>query len=257
MIPIDSHRVTPQILSLFDLSKPMMPRAFNVLEGLNRGQILVDDLTTPTWAVVREAIYGTLYIGGQFDAPLLASLIGHFRNIGDLGIGCWLDDPLNDLLLSRPDYDGRTLYFTERSLSSQKQPVQIPNGYILAARDRRYLTESFDYENTLQAFGTEENILQHTLGVVVLHEGRIVCEAATGAPTHGRIEVGVTTAEAHRRRGLAEAACARLIQMCEAEGYATWWDCAKQNIPSIRLAQKLGYINEREYRFMWWSGNKA
>jgi len=80
----------------------------------------------------------------------------------------------------------------------------------------------------------------------------VVCEAATGAPTHGLIEVGVTTHESHRQRGLATIACASLITRCEAQGYKTWWDCAKQNLSSTRLARKLGYQNEREYRYIWW-----
>jgi RimJ/RimL family protein N-acetyltransferase len=81
----------------------------------------------------------------------------------------------------------------------------------------------------------------------------VLCEAATGAPTHGRIEVGVTTAEAHRQRGFATITCATLIALCEAQGYGTWWDCAKQNTPSARLARKLGYQNQQEYRYVWWA----
>jgi RimJ/RimL family protein N-acetyltransferase len=119
-------------------------------------------------------------------------------------------------------------------------------------RDRILLEQSFDYESTLASFGTEENVLQQTIGVVILYEGKVVCEAASGAPTNGCIEVGVTTAEEHRQRGLATVACAHLIGMCEALGYATWWDCAKQNIPSIKLARKLGYHKERGYRYVWW-----
>lgn len=185
---ITAGQVTPEILALFDLSKPTIPRAFNVLEGVNRGHILVDDLVHPTWATVRDSVYGTLYFGGQMNAFLLVSLVNHFREIGEVGIGCWLNDPL---------------------------------------------------------------------GVVILDGYTVVCEAATGAPTHERIEVGVTTAELYRGQGFATIACARLIEMCEAQGFRTWWDCAKQNIPSIKLARKLGYQNEREYRYVWWSKNPS
>lgn len=92
-----------------------------------------------------------------------------------------------------------------------------------------------------------------TFGVALLHDGVVVCEAATGAATHGQIEVDVTTAEAYRQRGFATMACAKLIQLCERQGYATWWDCAKQNTASARLARKLGYQNEREYHYVWWA----
>jgi RimJ/RimL family protein N-acetyltransferase len=257
MISIPADHVTSDILALFDLTKPTMPRAFNVLEGIHQGQLLVDDLAHPTKAVVRESIYGTLYFGGQINAALVDHAFEHFHPLGEVGIGFWPDDPMNDLIPPSPDYDGRTLYFTERSQWIGEGPISLPGGYRLAARDRRLLRQSFDYDSTLPAFGTEENILQHTLGVVVLHEGNVVCEAATGAPTHGLIEVGVTTADAHRRKGLARAACTKLIQECEARGYNTWWDCAAQNTASVRLAQRLGYCNGREYRFVWWTGGKA
>jgi RimJ/RimL family protein N-acetyltransferase len=65
--------------------------------------------------------------------------------------------------------------------------------------------------------------------------------------------VGVSTAEPYRGRGFATIACARLIEMCEKQGYKTWWDCAKQNLPSVRLAKKLGYQGEPEYRYVWWA----
>ena len=252
MITLAQAQVTPELLSLFDITKPTMPRAFNVLEGLNRGDILVDQSAHPRWAVVRESTYGTLYFAGQVDATLVHMLVEHFRTLGEVGIGCWLDDPLNHMLPANPDYDGRTLYFTERSRSIAPQ-VQLPDRHSLAVRDRALLRQSFDYDSTVSAFSTEENVLQNTLGIAILYEDNVVCEAATGAATHGRIEVGVTTHEAHRGRGLASLACWRLIQMCEAQGYETWWDCAKQNTPSVKLARKLGYQKEQEYRYVWWA----
>jgi len=209
LLSISPGQITTTFTALFDITRPTMPRAFNVLEGITQGHILTDDLNHPTWAAVRENAFGTLYLGGQINKTLLESLITLFRQAGEVGVGCWLDSELNQMLLSAPDY-----------------------------------------ECTLRSFGTIENIMQYTLGFVILHDGRVVCEASTGAPTHGRIEIGVNTVESHRRRGLAAIACAHLIDACETNGYSTWWDCAKQNVPSTNLARKLGYQNEREYRFL-------
>jgi RimJ/RimL family protein N-acetyltransferase len=254
MLTISPHQVTPTITALFDVTKPTMLRAFNVLEGKVRGQILVDDLAQPTWALVRNLAYGTLYLGGQYTSTLLATLVKHFQHQGGVGISCWLDDPLNDMLPPNPDYDGATLYFTNRSatLAPLSAFSEIPAPYTLASRDKQLFAQSFDYESTLASFGTVEDVMRLTLGVVLLYESSVACEAATGAATYGQIEVGVTTAEDHRQRGLATVACAKLIEMCETKGYVTWWDCAKHNIASVRLAQKLGYQNEREYRYVWW-----
>jgi hypothetical protein len=69
MYTISPSQLTPTITALFDPTTPTMLRAFNVLEGTVRGQMLVDDVAQPTWALVRDAIYGTLYLGGQYTLP--------------------------------------------------------------------------------------------------------------------------------------------------------------------------------------------
>ena len=255
MIEITPEDVTAQIWDLFDISQPTMPRAFNVLEGMTRGRILVDDPAHPTRAVVHEGTFGTLYFGGHVDESLLAALVDEFRQFGDVGIGCWLEDPLNEMLPPHPDYDGSTYYFPQREQSMDLAPLMqdLPAGMRLVLRNERLLEKSYDYELTLASFGSVEKVMEHTLGVMILDGDAVVCEAATGALTHGRIEVGVTTARTHRQRGLAAMACASLIRECEARGYSTWWDCAKQNIPSVKLAQKLGYVHGREYRYTLWA----
>jgi len=252
MIPISAQQVTSEIVALFDITKPTAPRAFNVLKGVTRGQILVDDQVHPNWAVVREATYGSLYFGGEINASLISELVEQFRQVGEVGIGCWLEDELNDMLPSNPDYDGRAIYFPDCIANKELLNMQPPSGYTLGPRDQKLFEQSFDYQSTLDELGSLENVINLTLGVMVLYEDKVVCEAGTGAPIKGVIEVGVTTHEDHRQRGLATIACANLIARCEAQGYKTWWDCAKQNIPSTKLARKLGYQNEREYRYVWW-----
>jgi len=255
MIDLSPNHVPPAILTLFDVSKPTMPRAFNVLDGITNGQIVTDDPVHPTWAAVHEATFGTLYLGGSITPTLLAEIVDHFRQFGDVGIGCWPDDPLLAMMPPKPDYDGRTLYFTDRSQHIRLEDYieQIPSDCYLAPRDRGLIAQSLDYDLTLATFGSVENVLAHTLGVMLMRENVLLCEAATGAPTHGRIEIGVTTHEHHRKQGYATITCAQLIKVCEAQGYRTWWDCAKQNRASVALARKLGYHNEREYRFVLWS----
>jgi len=255
MIALSAHQVTSAISTLFDPSKPTMPRAFNVLEGTVRGQILVDDPVRPTWATIQDATFKTLYFGGHLNAALVETLVAHFRQLGSVGIGCWKEDPLAALLPPNPDYDGWTLYFTERSPEVALPPLihQLPAQHDLVLRDSALFARSVDYTSTLAAFGTVERVLHHTLGVSLLYKNELLCEAATGAPTHGRIEVGATTVEGERHRGLATITCAKLIALCEARGYVTWWDCAKQNEASVRLAHRLGYQNEREYRYVWWA----
>lgn len=254
MILLTPDAVSPALLALFDRDQPTVPRALSVLAGITRGQILADDPTRPGWAAVQEASYGTLYLGGRLTAPLVAELVAHFRQHGAVGLGCWPDDPLVSMLPPEPQYDGRTRYFPTRSPAVALALLRdaIPPGYMLAPRDEQLFAHSFDAGESIASFGSLAQALHHTRGVMVLHDGAVVCEAATGAAVEGRIEVGVTTHAEFRGRGLATAACAALIVACEAEGLATWWDCAAHNAASVRLARRLGFGEGGAYRYLEW-----
>lgn len=254
MISLSPEAVTPALVALFDLRHPTVGRALTVLAGVSQGEILADDAAAPRWAAVREATYGTMYLGGQVDGVLVAELLERLRQSGDVGIGCWPDDPLATVPLAEPQYDGRTLFFPVRSPEVALAPLfqALPPGYMLVPRDERLFAQSPDYADTLVTFGSLEAVMRLSRGMVILHDNQIVAEASTGAPAYRQIEVGVTTHEHYRQRGLATVACAALISACEAEGLATWWDCAAQNLASVRLAGRLGYGSGREYRYRWW-----
>jgi predicted GNAT family acetyltransferase len=60
------------------------------------------------------------------------------------------------------------------------------------------------------------------------------------------------THPAYRRRGLAAVVCARTIVECERRGNRTWWNAARANVGSVRLARRLGYRTERPYQTLIW-----
>jgi RimJ/RimL family protein N-acetyltransferase len=255
MLHICPDQVTPALLALFDPDMPTMPRAFAVLKGHVTGQIITDDPERPTWAAVRSPTFGTLYLGGTFDASLVRQLVGDLRQIGDVIVSRWPGDPLLALLPPQPDYDGWTLYFTNRPRYTGLETYlrQVPPECELRRVDRALFERSLDRDSAVAAFGSVEQVLAKSLGFFLMRGDEILCEAATGPAVLGRIEVGVTTHATHRGRGYATMTCARLIQACEEQGYDTWWDCAKQNVASAALARKLGYRTEREYRVLAWS----
>jgi RimJ/RimL family protein N-acetyltransferase len=259
MLSLTADRVTPALRALFDPDMPTMLRAFGVLDGHIYGQIMTNDPVQPAWAAVREATFGTLYLGGAFDQALLRQLIGDLRAKGDVLIGRWPDDALLQILPPQPDYDGRTLYFTDRSRDARLAAFleQMPPDCVLRRMDAALWERSLDRDTSLSAFGSREHVLEKSLGFFLMRDHEILCEAATGPAAQGKIEVGVTTHEAYRGRGYATITCARLIQACEELDYATWWDCAKQNLASVALARKLGYRTEREYRVLVWSQRSA
>lgn len=83
------------------------------------------------------------------------------------------------------------------------------------------------------------------LGVVALHEGKMVSGASSYSGYQGGIEIEIDTLEPYRRRGLAYACGAKLILECLERNLYPSWDA--QNKWSVALAEKLGYHFSHEY----------
>lgn len=83
------------------------------------------------------------------------------------------------------------------------------------------------------------------LGVVAVHQGKIVSGASSYASYRNGIEIEIDTREDYRRKGLATACGAKLILECLDKGLYPSWDAHTEE--SLALARKLGYTFDREY----------
>jgi RimJ/RimL family protein N-acetyltransferase len=101
-------------------------------------------------------------------------------------------------------------------------------------------------------FGSAERTLEKGFGFCLVKEHELLSEAFACAASLGMIEIGTITGEPYRRRGYATVCCAQLIRECEARGYRTYWNCAKDNLASAGLARRLGYQTEKEFRYVVW-----
>jgi predicted GNAT family acetyltransferase len=78
--------------------------------------------------------------------------------------------------------------------------------------DRTLLERSPKADANLNRYGSIDNFLDKGLAVCILHSDDIVSEAYADMAIMGMREIGIRTKEAHRRRGLATSACAKLIK---------------------------------------------
>ena len=56
------------------------------------------------------------------------------------------------------------------------------------------------------------------------------------------VDIGVYVLENYRRRGLATAAASLVARSVQSDALIPVWSCGSHNIPSLKLAQKLGFI---------------
>lgn len=96
-----------------------------------------------------------------------------------------------------------------------------------------------------RGYPSPEAYLRRGLGALALYRGAVVAASCAFLEYEGAVEVDIVTLEQHRRKGLALACAARLIELCVEQGLSPHWDA--QNAASVKLAEKLGYRVDREY----------
>jgi hypothetical protein len=251
IVQLSPIQLTPELKALFVATDPAALRCQAVLNGHAAGIIYTDHPETPCWGVLQEAAFGSIYLGGEVQAVFLHQLIGSLRQSGEVLVGMPADDPRWRLFPGGADYSGHTLEFTDRE-AAPELPV-IPPGCELRRLDAILAKEILDRNLLIRMFGSISQALTWGYGLCLLRDNSLLCEAFAGPAANGVIEIGVETQPHHMSKGYAFITCSHLIYWMEQLGFQTYWNCATGNIASSKLARKLGYHTQREYRLLAWS----
>jgi GNAT superfamily N-acetyltransferase len=237
---------------LLPVDLPTRPRASAVVDGVLAGRVWADDPARPTWAIVMENADGTVYVGGE---PSADELVGVLRGVttaaGDLIFGFrGPDDPVRGLLPGTPYWSGEAIDFLDRIAPDDEEEELAagpPAGLRLADLDAETLPGTEWYADTLVAYGSVEAWLERGVGRVLLDGGRVVAEAMAGPRVRGTLEMGVATRGPYRRRGCGTYVSRLVARACEDRGDRVWWNANASNLPSVRIARRLGFRTERRY----------
>ena len=127
------------------------------------------------------------------------------------------------------------------------EDMTVPAGYLLTGMDETaFEKHPFSHGRNYSswpAFQAEGS------GAVAYHDGEIVAAASSFLTLNRELELDVFTKENHRRKNLAAACVAHMLQECMKRGFTVHWDA--QNDISRHLAQKFGFEIETEYPVYW------
>jgi RimJ/RimL family protein N-acetyltransferase len=73
-------------------------------------------------------------------------------------------------------------------------------------------------------------------------EGKVVATSFVAARGQRYVDIGVYVLENHRWRDLATAAASLVARSTQSDGLIPVWGCGSHNLPSLKLARKLGFI---------------
>jgi GNAT superfamily N-acetyltransferase len=253
LMEIHPAQVTPAIRALFTHQMPTSIRCFAVLAGGNAGMIFVDDLTQPQVGYVWERDDGTLYPGGAVHAAGLSVMVDSLRQQSIVAMSFRDGDPMLDLFPPDPVAGAECLEL-ERPVrgSDLCSFLHIPEGFTVHRNSRELIEKSPRLDETIFRYGDLEHYLNTGLDVCIMHGDEYVSDAGADIEVDGVREAGVVTELAYRKLGFGTLAVAHLLAWCDELGVATYWDCVRLNIGSLKMARKLGFINERSYKRLAW-----
>lgn len=129
----------------------------------------------------------------------------------------------------------------------------IPPGFDLRPIDRKLLADTTLeghaglVEEIEECWPSRRHFLSDGFGVAVLEERRIACRITGEYPYPGHIGIGIFTEERYRGRGLATLATYAFLEICAERGIEPHWEAWKNNLPSVRVAEKAGFQNPVDY----------
>lgn len=101
-------------------------------------------------------------------------------------------------------------------------------------------------------WSSEGRFYEEGFGVLGVRASEIVCFCTAEYVGRRFCGVGIETKPGEQRRGIATGAAARFVQEACRRGLTPCWECLGTNLPSIRVAEKTGFVLESEETY--WIG---
>ncbi|MGD8998634.1 MAG: GNAT family N-acetyltransferase, partial [Anaerolineae bacterium] len=243
------------------------------IEGNNPGRIFVDDVHHPRTALALT-VEGYLLAGDHDNPETNAALRRLFKDRifpgevfvnGDSSVSLAVDPATWEAKLTEliPTHEVERLdryHYLCRGVSFDWRN-HVPEGYAVRRIDRTLLDdptlvfpdEVQEWIDVEQVWGTMENFLSKGISFVVLHDCEVVAWCTPDCVAGDRMDLGVITHPAHRRRGLAAVAVAASAEHCLSHGFtAVGWHCNADNVGSWRTAEKVGFERNRDYAYYYY-----
>jgi hypothetical protein len=110
-----------------------------------------------------------------------------------------------------------------------------------------------DLSGEIQAtWGNVDTFAAHGRGFCLLNGGELLSACLAVFASEAADEISTHTVEAYRRQGWGAVVAAAFIQDCLAAGRHPNWECWWENEPSVKLAERLGYIMVQDYPVCYW-----
>ena len=244
-----------------------------VAAGNNVGEVWVDDLLIPSFAIVwSEYLGGFSFMGTSYNnidsirvSDFIEDTVTPFlknKGINSFEFSCdnesWLPHILNCLSDHSIESEEQFVYGLDENfvnnklslLTSEYNYIEITPDILIEGNNELRNVELLQSEIN-KAWYSIDMFLRNGKGFVAIKDNEICSFALTHFRYNNTYSVGVETFDPHKQKGLSNTLTKLLINcICEHNGNI-WWDCMESNIASQKTAQKAGLLFRYKYKVCW------
>lgn len=126
----------------------------------------------------------------------------------------------------------------------------IPEEYTLLNVNSALDIDSLDFPDDIKEWVSHslQDQMKRGYGMCLTHGKKVVVWINADCASGTDCEIGIITTNNYRRKGLGALTAAAAVDNCSSLGYSTiGWHCENHNYGSIAVAQKVGFVKERDY----------
>jgi RimJ/RimL family protein N-acetyltransferase len=245
----------------------------SVIEGNRPGKIYVDDVESPktalVWAKPSEFFLAGHPDNHEFNSSLQKLMIKEViheimkhpikYSVLFYGSDAW-EKEIRSILKGQFPKKGYRILFTFKKLKVDWKRG-LPAGFYMERIDEAFLkrtdlkninkvTDQIDFKwNSIADFTSRG------FGFALLHRDTIVSWCISSNNVREKCEITIGTDEKYQNRGFATLLASAFVERCISKNLTPSWHCGCNNLPSIAVAEKVGFEKTLKYPIYYWIPN--
>ena len=162
------------------------------------------------------------------------------------------DAAMQNIFPTRDLYQGTRRYYEITDFVPQTD-LQLPDGFSMQLITTELLASGLEgldavKEEMCSERASVEDFLERSFGICPVYENKVAGWCMSEYNVRDRCEIGIATAPAHQRKGIATLAARYFLREARRRGYTrVGWDCWTRNEASVAAARKAGFTLIEEY----------
>lgn len=223
----------------------------SIAEGFQEGDIYTDCVEHPTFALFWH-VSGFAYLTGRPNDEYLEDIYKLMRN----------EDGTNPRRLVLELKDEVVATYFQKKENVEEQPRYrfrlqekdtfegvLPEGYEIKEVDGQLLSKISGFVVPASFWKSDKEFLEKGKGYCIMYGDEFASVAFAAAVSSEQVDIGIETAETHRRKGLAAIAAKKMVEYVKSIHKEPVWDCIASNVGSRCTAEKVGFEIVGEHAF--------